>query len=122
MRALVIDDSKSMRLIVKRQLVSLGFDVVEAAHGQDALAVLAADDTIAVALVDWNMPVMNGLEFVQAVRADPRHQALPLVMVTTESESERVVQALDAGASEYVMKPFTPEVLRSKLALLALVP
>lgn len=122
MRALVIDDSKSMRLIVKRQLVSLGFDVVEAIHGRDGLDKLAADDTIGVALVDWNMPEMNGLEFVQAVRADPRYQALPLVMVTTEAESERVVQALDAGASEYVMKPFTPDDLRSKLELLALVP
>jgi len=122
MRALVIDDSKSMRLIVKRQLVSLGFDVTEAIHGRDALEKLAADATIAVALVDWNMPEMNGLEFVQAVRADPRYQNLPMVMVTTEAESERVVQALDAGASEYVMKPFTPGDLRSKLELLALVP
>ncbi|MCE9572013.1 MAG: response regulator [Deltaproteobacteria bacterium] len=122
MRALVIDDSKSMRLIVKRQLVTLGFDVVEAIHGRDGLAKLEADATIAVALVDWNMPEMNGLEFVQAVRADPRYQNLPMVMVTTEAESERVVQALDAGASEYVMKPFTPDDLRSKLELLALVP
>ncbi len=122
MRALVIDDSRSMRLIVKRQLVQLGFEVVEAAHGREALAQLEADGTIGFALVDWNMPEMNGLEFVQAVRADPRYQELPLVMVTTESEAERVVQALDAGASEYVMKPFTPDDLRSKLELLALVP
>ena len=122
MRALVIDDSRSMRLIVKRQLVALGFDVVEAIHGRDGLDKLAGDDPIDVALVDWNMPEMNGLEFVLAVRADPRYQRLPMVMVTTEAEAERVVQALAAGASEYVMKPFGPDDLRSKLELLALVP
>lgn len=110
-----------MRLIVKRQLVALGFDVVEAVHGRDGLDKLAGDDTIGVALVDWNMPEMNGLEFVLAVRADPRYQHLPMVMVTTEAEAERVVQALEAGASEYVMKPFGPDDLRSKLELLALV-
>ena len=73
---------------------------------------------LTVILVDWNMPEMNGLEFVQALRADPRYNHVPLMMVTTETEIEQMYRALEAGANEYVMKPFTEEVIADKLRLL----
>ena len=118
MRALVVDDSRVMRTIVARILKQLGFAVREAGHGQEALAALQAQPETSLALVDWNMPVMNGLEFVTALRADARWSGVTVVMVTTESELNQVEKALTAGANEYVMKPFTPEILLDKLALL----
>ena len=117
-RAMVIDDSRAMRGILRRMLVEAGLEVIEAANGREALDRLHAGETIDVALVDWNMPEMNGLEFVIAVRADPRFADLRLMMVTTETEMHQVVRALEAGANEYVMKPFTVDVVRDKLALL----
>jgi two-component system chemotaxis response regulator CheY len=117
-RAMVIDDSRAMRGILRRMLVEAGLEVIEAANGREALDRLHAGETIDVALVDWNMPEMNGLEFVMAVRADPRFADLRLMMVTTETEMHQVVRALEAGANEYVMKPFTVDVVRDKLALL----
>ncbi len=120
MRALVVDDSRAMRMIVSRVLRGLGAEVVEAADGQEALAVLAAGPVPDVALVDWNMPVMNGLELITAVRRDPGYASMRVVMVTTESESSQVVRALEAGAEEYIFKPFTPEAVVDKLAMLGL--
>lgn len=117
-RAMVIDDSRAMRGILRRMLVEAGLEVIEAANGREALDRLHAGEMIDVALVDWNMPEMNGLEFVMAVRADPRFADLRLMMVTTETEMHQVVRALEAGANEYVMKPFTVDVVRDKLALL----
>jgi two-component system chemotaxis response regulator CheY len=122
MRALVIDDSRAMRLILRRIAVQLGFDVLEAANGREALDVLGAcEDPPELALIDWNMPEMNGLEFVTAVRADPKYRTMTLMMVTTESERSQIVRALAAGAHEYVIKPFTPDAIEEKLALLGLV-
>jgi two-component system chemotaxis response regulator CheY len=109
-----------MRMILSRTLRDRGCDVVEAGDGREALEVLASGPLPDVALVDWNMPVMNGLELVQAVRREPAYQALRLVMVTTESESTNVLAALEAGAEEYLFKPFTPEAVLDKLALLGL--
>lgn len=120
MRALVLDDSRAMRLIVGRILRGEGWEVVEASDGREGLDVLAAGPLPDVALVDWNMPVMNGLEFVQAVRRDPALRALTVLMVTTESEQSQVLTALEAGAQEYVFKPFTPEALIGKLSMLGL--
>lgn len=120
MRALVVDDSRAMRMILARVLRQSGFEVLEAGDGQEALAVLAANALPDVALVDWNMPVMNGLELVQALRADPAYQAVHVVMVTTESESAQVVKAIEAGAEEYLFKPFTPEAVLEKLAMVGL--
>lgn len=120
MRALVIDDSRATRAILGRLLGSLGFTVVAAEDGARALALLASETAFDVALVDWNMPVMNGLSFVQAVRDDHAYDAVKLVMVTTEGDSDHLVKALEAGADEYVMKPFTAEVIREKLALLGI--
>lgn len=122
MHAIVIDDSSAMRMILKRIVADLGFDVTQAVHGRDALDKMeAAGHPFDVALVDWNMPEMNGLEFIQAVRADPRYSRLTLLMVTTESEQSQVVRALAAGAHEYLIKPFTPDAVAEKLEILGLV-
>jgi two-component system, chemotaxis family, chemotaxis protein CheY len=129
MLTMVIDDSRAMRLILKRIVAQLGFDVVEAANGKEAMDYLAGaldggDEAQlpGLALVDWNMPEMNGLEFVTAVRADPRLRNMTLMMVTTESEQSQIVRALASGAHEYVIKPFTPDAIIDKLTLLGLVP
>lgn len=119
-QALVIDDSRAMRRIIKDLLIDNGFDVFEAEHGQAALEQLEAHPGIEVALVDWNMPVMNGYDFIKAVRAQPRYARLTMVMVTTETEMSQVVRALAAGANEYVMKPFSSDALLQKLELLGL--
>lgn len=121
MNALVIDDSKATRAVIGRLLGGLGYEVVEAANGREGLERLT-EQKPRVVLVDWNMPVMNGLEFIRAVRADARYRDLAIMMVTTESEASQVVRALAAGANEYVMKPFTPEILLDKLALIGVEP
>ena len=122
MKALVIDDSRAMRTILKGILTGLGFEVFQAEDGLDALEKLAEVGSLDLALVDWNMPAMNGFEFVQAVRKLTEYDALKLMMVTTETEMEQVVQALEAGADEYVMKPFTREVILEKLQMLGISP
>lgn len=118
MKALVIDDSRAVRLLVGNILREQGFDVVAAGHGQEGLESLKENPEIRLVLVDWNMPVMDGLEFIQAVRKVRAWDEVQLVMVTTETESEQVERAMTAGANEYVMKPFTAEVLVAKLSLL----
>ena len=124
MKILVVDDSKAMRMIVRRHLDQsgiAGLEISEAASGVEALASIEADEPDLV-LSDWNMPEMNGFELLLAVRADPRYADLPLVMVTTETEMSQVMKALECGANEYVMKPFTADILRDKLDMLGLVP
>jgi two-component system chemotaxis response regulator CheY len=119
MKALIVDDSRAMRSILSRMLKGAGFtEISEAGHGKDGLGVLAAKGAVDLALVDWNMPEMNGLEFVRAVRGEDRHSAMKLMMITTESERERIESALSAGADEFLMKPFTPEMLVEKLAMM----
>jgi two-component system, chemotaxis family, chemotaxis protein CheY len=122
MRALVIDDSRVMRRIVSGNLQNLGFEIVEAEHGQAALDVLATGVEVDLACIDWNMPVMDGLTFVTTVRADPNLRGITLMMVTTESEQSQIVRALAAGAHEYLIKPFTSDAIRDKLEWLGLVP
>lgn len=122
MHAIIIDDSSAMRMILKRIVTGLGFQATLAEHGRDALDKMAdAGHDFDVALIDWNMPEMNGLEFIQTVRDDPRYGDLTLMMVTTESEQSQVVRALAAGAHEYLIKPFTPDAVAEKLELLGLV-
>lgn len=121
MRALVVDDSRAMRSILTRILNNAGFEEVShAGDGEEALAVLKSEPLPDVALVDWNMPVMDGLAFVSACRATPEYRGITLMMVTTESEQGQIVRALAAGAHEYVIKPFTPDAIVDKLALLGL--
>src|SRR5262245_31364282 len=118
MRALVIDDSRVVRMVIGAILRELGMDVVDAADGREALQRMQADPPIDLALVDWNMPVMNGLEFIQAVRAQRDFDRVRIMMVTTETEAEQVERAMRAGANEYLMKPFTKDVLIAKLSMM----
>ena len=118
MRALIVDDSKAMRMILRRSLTACGFDdFVEAGNGREGLEVLAAGPTPDTAFVDWNMPVMNGIQFVRAVRANAAYASMAILMVTSETAFDTIQAAIEAGADEYVMKPFTPQVLDEKLAL-----
>jgi two-component system chemotaxis response regulator CheY len=118
MCVLVIDDSRTVRIIIRQALAEAGLDVIEAANGREGLDQLRAHEDVRLVLVDWNMPEMNGLEFVQAVRAERSYDPVRIMMVTTETEQEQVVRALNAGANEYLMKPFTKDILVAKLSLL----
>ncbi len=121
MKALVVDDSRVMRSILKKFLASEGFrTLVEASDGVEALERLQELGTVDLALVDWNMPRMNGLDFVLAVRQNHAFDGVRVMMVTTEAEAAQMARALEAGANEYVMKPFTTEILRAKLGILGL--
>jgi two-component system chemotaxis response regulator CheY len=119
-QALVVDDSKTIRLILRKYLGKIGFDVVEATDGVEGIARLQEMSQAALVLVDWNMPNMSGVDFVRAVRAIRQYDSLPVVMVTTNTERDQVAMALQAGANEYIMKPFTQDVIREKLGLLGL--
>jgi len=121
MRAIIIDDSKAMRVLLGRILADLGFDVTEAANGREGIERLRANGQTDLALVDWNMPEMSGVDFVRAVRSEPDYDPLRIIMVTTETEMSRVVKALGAGANEYIMKPFDKDAIREKLQLIGLV-
>ncbi|MBI2688865.1 MAG: response regulator [Acidobacteria bacterium] len=117
--ALIIDDSRAIRMILGRTLNRFGYEVCAASNGREALDMMGTHDLHpSVILVDWNMPEMNGLDFVRSIRANPKFSEIPLVMVTTETEIEQMDRALEAGANEYVMKPFTDEVIADKLRLL----
>ena len=123
MQAIVVDDSRAMRMLMGRVLKDIGFEVDEAGDGNQALDRLRerlAADPVQLALVDWNMPEMSGIELVEAVRADPVFSSLRIVMVTTETELSQVSRALEAGADEYLMKPFTRDDVVGKLELLGL--
>jgi two-component system, chemotaxis family, chemotaxis protein CheY len=118
-QALVVDDSRAMRLILRRTLERFGFAVAQAGNGREALDQIHRDSSPpALFLVDWNMPEMNGLEFVKNVRTDPHFASVPIMMVTTETEAEQISAALEAGANEYVIKPFTDETIEDKLRVL----
>lgn len=121
MRVLIVDDSRAMRTMLGRMMTEFGFGILQAGNGREALAVLEAEGRPDVVLLDWNMPEMNGFEALTAIRADVRWAEVPIIMVTTETEMAQVARAIEHGASEYVMKPFTKDVLQSKLELLGLV-
>lgn len=119
MNALIIDDSLAMRRILGKIMTGLGFETLEAKDGAEGLAVFLENaDTIEVTLVDWNMPVMTGIEFVEEVRSKNEFDNHKLMMVTTETEPTRMARALMAGVDEFVMKPFTSEILIDKLRLI----
>lgn len=121
-KALVVDDSKTIRTILGRILRELGYEVCEAGDGKKALEVMAIEKgAVSVVLADWNMPEMNGLEMLKELRRNPEFLSLKVIMVTTETEMDHMVQALEAGANEYVMKPFTKEILREKLEMVGVV-
>lgn len=113
MRIMLIDDSKTMRNIQKSVLKQLGYtEIEEACDGQDALSKITAFQPD-LCLVDWNMPNMDGLSFVKAYRQ--QNKATPLIMVTTEAEKSRVIEAIKAGVNNYVVKPFTPDLLSERI-------
>ena len=115
LKVLVVDDMSTMRRIVKNVLKQIGFtDLVEAENGQDALNKLKAGD-IGFIVSDWNMPVMQGIDLLRAVRADADLKHLPFLMVTAEAQKDNIIEAVQAGVSNYVVKPFTAEALQGKL-------
>jgi two-component system chemotaxis response regulator CheY len=116
-RCLIVDDSRVIRNVSRHIVESIGFEVVEAEHGQDALArcLEAMPDLI---LLDWNMPVMSGIEFLIALRRQPGGAEPKVVFCTTENDVAHIRQAIAAGADEYVMKPFDHETLQIKLQLI----
>ena len=120
-KALVVDDSRTIRTIIKRILIDLGFQVCEAGNGVEALKVMEAEkNQIDLVLADWNMPEMNGLDLLKQLRQDPELASLKVIMVTTETELDNMVSALEAGANEYVKKPITKDILTEKLELVGI--
>jgi two-component system chemotaxis response regulator CheY len=121
LRALIIDDSRAMRTILSRIVSGLGFEISQAGDGKQGLAVLQSEPALPnLIMVDWNMPEMNGYDFVRAVRANAAYADIKVMMVTTESEIANMTKAMEAGANEYVMKPFTNDVVLDKLRILGL--
>jgi two-component system, chemotaxis family, chemotaxis protein CheY len=119
-RALVVEDSKTIRMILCEYLLKMHIEVVEAANGLEALERLKEMAPPDLVLVDWNMPVMSGIDFIRAVRELHIYDPLPLIMVTTNSESEHLGTAMEAGANEYIQKPCTLDALREKIESLGL--
>jgi len=117
-KAFVVDDSRAVRMILSRILTGLGFEVSQASNGKEALELIEAEQSpVQLVLVDWNMPEMNGLDLVKNLRRHREFESMVIVMVTTESEMDHMLAALEAGANEYVMKPFTPDILVEKLQM-----
>jgi len=122
-KVLVVDDSKAVRMILAKVLGELGFEVREAANGREALEVIEREkNSVSLVLLDWNMPELNGFDLLRQLRQRPDLSSLVIVMVTTETELDHIRAALAAGANEYVMKPFTKEILREKLELIGIHP
>ena len=116
MKLLVVDDSSTMRRIIKNTLARLGYkDILEGADGVEGWSQMDSNPDIEMLITDWNMPEMNGLELVKKVRADERFRDTPIIMVTTEGGKAEVITALKAGVNNYIVKPFTPQVLKEKL-------
>lgn len=115
---LIVDDSSTMRRIIKNTLLRLGYtDVLEAGNGIEAWEILDQNHDISVLITDWNMPEMNGLELVRRTRSDERFLNIPIIMVTTEGGKAEVIAAIKAGVNNYIVKPFTPQVLKEKLEM-----
>jgi len=117
LKLVVVDDSSTMRRIIKNTLARLGYkDILEGEDGVQGWEVVDNNPDLGMLITDWNMPEMNGLELVKKVRADERFKDLPIIMVTTEGGKAEVITALKAGVNNYIVKPFTPQVLKEKLA------
>jgi two-component system chemotaxis response regulator CheY len=121
MKILIVDDSKTMRMIIGRTLKELGHETREAGNGREAITALKAETGWGLVMADWNMPEMNGLEMVIAVKAEEVFKPLPIMMVTTETELSNVQKAMDAGAAGFIMKPFKKEAIQEKIATLTAV-
>jgi two-component system chemotaxis response regulator CheY len=118
MRIMLCDDSTTMRRIQKTQLSNIGVsDIVEAGDGVEGLEVLAASMPVDFLLLDWNMPKMDGITMLQELRKNAAYKDVKVIMCTSESEKTKVIEALKAGANQYMVKPFTPDVLKEKLGI-----
>ncbi len=118
MQFLVVDDSPTMRRIVVNALRSIGYEsVVEAEDGQDALSKLQTN-TIDFIITDWNMPNLNGLDLTKTIRSSPSISGIPILMVTTRALKQDIIEALQAKVNNYIVKPFTPTVLKEKIDLI----
>ena len=116
LKILLVDDSNTMRRIQANTLKSIGYeDVVQAADGKEAIDALRANPDVSLVLMDWNMPNMTGIEALRAIKADADLKAKPVIMVTSESEKSRIVEAVQAGAANYVVKPFDVDTLQEKI-------
>lgn len=116
MKIMIVDDSSTMRRILKNCLTKMNYEnIVEAGDGLEAQLVLEQNKDVELALVDWNMPNMTGYELLQVIKAKDEYKNIKVIMVTTESEKTNVVMAIKAGASNYVIKPFTPEIIAEKI-------
>ncbi len=116
MRIITVDDSSTMRRIIKNTLKRIGYgdEILEAENGKEALEILENTD-VDLIITDWNMPVMDGLTFVKKIRANKKFDDVPIIMVTTEAAKEDIITALKAGVNNYIVKPFTPQVLKEKI-------
>ena len=115
MKVLVVDDSAIMRKVIEQILEMLGHEAVPAANGVEAFERLKEHDDVQLILLDWNMPEMNGIEFLRAVKDRPGLSKIPVIMLTTESERRKMIEAIEAGAKHYLTKPFQPETLATKI-------
>jgi two-component system chemotaxis response regulator CheY len=115
MKVLVVDDSAIMRKVIEQILEMLGHESVPAANGLDAFERLKEHSDVRLILLDWNMPEMNGIEFLRAVKEMPGLAEIPVIMLTTESERRKMIEAIEAGAKHYLTKPFQPETLATKI-------
>jgi two-component system chemotaxis response regulator CheY len=122
MLAMVIDDSRTARLVIGNMLRELGMEVISAANGVEGIAQLSKNPDVELILLDWNMPEMNGLDFLRTVRSQMAYQHIRILMATSEAHTNQVNEALKAGASEYLMKPFNKDILVAKLNLLDVIP
>jgi len=119
--ALVVDDSRATRILLGKILRELGYEVLEAANGREALAAVAqARPALQLVLADWYMPELDGVEMIKQLRANPRNNGIKVLMVTSECDLNQITTALLAGANEYVMKPFTREIVEEKLQLVGI--
>ena len=118
MKILVVDDSKAVRGIIKKILKNLGHEVYEADNGEKALELLDEHNWFDLILLDWNMPGMDGYEFLKIVKKNPEWQNIKIMMVTSKNNQESVLEALNAGADEYLMKPFDQKMLLTKIEML----
>lgn len=116
LKFLIVDDSVTMRRIVANTLKNIGYEnYSEATDGKDALVKLSTDKSLNFVITDWNMPVLSGLELIKAIRSDEAMINLPILMVTTRGVKEDIIEALKAKVSNYVVKPFTPAILKEKI-------
>ena len=115
MKVLVVDDSAIMRKVIEQILEMLGHEAVPAANGIEAFERLKEHDDVKLILLDWNMPEMNGIEFLRAVKDQSGLSKIPVIMLTTESERRKMIEAIEAGAKHYLTKPFQPETLATKI-------